>query len=56
MMGLSNQLGGVLGAAIAGWLLASTGYEGIAYMCLGAAIVSVLMAGLFAKQLRMGSG
>ena len=55
MMGLSNHLGGVLGAAIAGWLLASTGYEGIAYMCLGAAIVSVLMAGLFAKQLRRGS-
>ena len=55
MMGLSNQLGGVLGAAIAGWLLASTGYEGIAYMCLAAAIVSVLMAGLFTKQLRRGS-
>ena len=55
MMGLSNQLGGVLGAAIAGWLLASTGYEGIAYLCLGAAIVSALTAGLFAKQLRTGA-
>ena len=54
MMGLSNQMGGVLGAAISGVLLASTGYAGIAYLCLGATVVSVLAAGGFAKQLRMG--
>ncbi len=54
MMGLSNQLGGVLGAAIAGLLLASTGYGGIAYLCLGATVVSVLTAVLFARQLRLG--
>ena len=54
MMGLSNQLAGVLGAAISGGLLASTGYGGIAYLCLGATVVSVLAAGLFAGQLRLG--
>ena len=56
VMGLSNQLGGVFGAAISGVLLVSTGYEGIAYLCLGATVVSVLAAGLFARQLRIGSG
>ena len=56
MMGLSNQSGGVLGVAIAGGLLASTGYGGIAYLCLGATVVSVLMAVLFGRQLRIGSG
>ena len=56
MMALSNQLGGVLGAAIAGGLLASTGYAGIACLCLGATVVSVLAAGIFARQLRIGSG
>ena len=54
MMGLSNQMGGVVGAAISGVLLASTGYAGIAYLCLGATVVSVLAASGFAKQLRMG--
>ncbi len=56
MMGLSNQLGGVFGAAIAGGLLAGTGYGGIAYLCLGASAVSVLAAGLFSRHLRIGSG
>ena len=56
MMGLTNQLGGVFGAAISGGLLASTGYEGIAYLCLGATVVSALAAGLFARQLRIGGG
>ena len=56
MMGLSNNLGGVLGAAISGGLLGITGYDGIAYLCLGAAIVSVLLAGVFGRQLRMGGG
>ena len=56
MMGLSNQSGGVLGVAIAGGLLASIGYGGIAYLCLGATVVSVLMAVLFGRQLRIGSG
>ena len=60
MLGLSNQLGGVFGAAIAGALLASTGddydagYDRIAYFCLAATVISVLPAGLFARQLRLG--
>ena len=52
LMGLSNQAGGVLGAAVAGALLASTDYEGIAYLCLGATIGSALLASLFGRQLR----
>ena len=53
LMGLSNQLGGVLGVAVAGGILASSGYDGIAYLCLGAAIVGILCAGLFSRQLRI---
>ena len=56
LMGLSNQSGGVLGAAVAGGLLASAGYEGIAYLCLGATIASALMACLFGRHLRPDSG
>lgn len=56
MMGLSNQLGGVFGAAISGGLLVGAGYAGIAYLCLGATVVSVLAALLFARQLRIGGG
>ena len=52
IMGLSNQAGGVLGAAIAGALLASAGYEGIGYMCLGVTIVSALMSATFGRNLR----
>ena len=52
LMGFSNNLGGALGAAVAGGILADSGYHGIAYLCLGAAAVSVLLAGLFGKQLR----
>ena len=56
LMGLSNQSGGVLGAAVAGGLLASAGYEGIAYLCLGTTIASALMACLFGRHLRPDSG
>ena len=52
LMGFSNNLGGALGAAAAGGILADSGYHGMSYLCLGAAIVSVLVAGLFGKQLR----
>ena len=52
LMGFSNNLGGALGAAVAGGILADSGYHGIAYLCLGAAAVSVLLASLFGKQLR----
>ena len=50
LMGFSNQGGGVLGAGIAGVLLASTGYGGIGYMCLGVTIVSALLTSLFGRQ------
>ncbi len=56
LMGLSNQLGGVLGGAIAGALLANIGYGSIGYLCLGVSIASALMALLFRKQLRLGGG
>ena len=52
LMGFSNNLGGALGAAVAGGILADSGYYGISYLCLGAAAVSVLLAGVFGKQLR----
>ena len=52
LMGFSNNLGGALGAAVAGGILADSGYHGISYLCLGAAIVSVMVAGVFGKQLR----
>ncbi len=51
IMGLSNQIGGAAGSAIAGALLASTGYEGIGYMCLGVTLASAGMAVLFGKNL-----
>ena len=50
LMGLSNQSGGALGAAIAGVLLANTGYVGIGYLCLVVTIASALMTGLFGRQ------
>ncbi len=56
LMGFSNQMGGVLGVAVAGGLLGSAGYGGIAYFCLAATVASVLMAGLFGRQLRTGNG
>ena len=56
LMGFSNNLGGALGAAVAGGILADSGYHGIAYLCLGAAAVSVLLAGVFGRQLRRPTG
>ena len=56
LMGLSNQSGGVLGAAGAGALLAGAGYEAIGYLCLAATILSALVAVLFGRQLRLGDG
>ncbi len=47
LMGLSNQAGAVFGAALSGLLLASAGFVGVGYLCLGVTIVSALMAGLF---------
>ena len=52
LMGLSNQSGGVLGAAVAGALLANVGYEAIGYLCLGVAAISAVVAGVFGRSLR----
>ena len=56
IMGLSNQVGGAVGAAIAGALLASAGYGGIGYMCLGVTVASALLACLLRRNLRRGIG
>ncbi len=56
VMGLSNQTAGALGAAMAGALLAGTGFIGIGYMCLAVTIVSGILAALFGKHLRRGDG
>ena len=56
LMGFSNQAGGMLGAAIAGALLASIGYVGIGYMCLAATIVSALLTTQFGRQFGESAG
>lgn len=56
IMGLSNQSGGVFGAAIAGGLLASTGYGAIGYMCLGVTLVCGLVSVLLGGHMRRGTG
>ena len=56
LMGLSNQTAGSLGAAIAGALLASTGYLGIGYLILGVTIASALLTSLFGKQFGAAAG
>ena len=48
--GLSNQSGGIVGAAFAGLLLANTGFLGVGYMCLGVTIFSALAAMSFRRQ------
>ena len=56
VIGVANFLGGVLGAGLSGALLASTGYAGIGYLCVALTIGSALVATVFARQLRVGSG
>ena len=50
IVGLSNQSGGMFGAALAGLLLAQVGFHGIGYMCLGVTIASALMTGVFGRR------
>ena len=54
IMGCSNQIGGVIGAAIAGGILASTGFYGIGYLCLAVTLFSGLMALALSRRLRGG--
>ncbi len=56
LIGFSNQSGGVFGAGISGVLLATMGYEGIGYLCIAFTIASALIATVFARQLRVGTG
>lgn len=56
IMGLSNQSGGFLGAAIAGAILAASGYGGVGFFCLAVTVFSALMALLVGKHLRQGTG
>ena len=56
LIGFSNQSGGVLGAGLSGVLLATVGYAGIGYLCLALTIGSALLVGVFARQLRVGTG
>ncbi|NQW22176.1 MAG: MFS transporter [SAR202 cluster bacterium] len=50
MLGFSNQTGGVGGAAIGGVVLAASGFPGIGYLCLGAAIFSSVVITLFMRK------
>ena len=56
LIGFSNQSGGVFGAGLSGLLLATMGYPGIGYLCIAFPIVSALVAAVFARQLRVGTG
>ena len=49
LLGFSNQTGGVGGAAIGGVLLASTGFPGVGYLCLGAVAFSAVVIALFMR-------
>ncbi len=52
LLGASNQSGGVGGAAIGGVLLATSGFPGVGYLCLGATAFSALVIALFMRQTR----
>jgi DHA1 family inner membrane transport protein len=55
ILGVSNQSGGVGGAALGGILLASIGFPGVGYLCLGAAVFSALIIVLFMRQADAGA-
>jgi len=54
ILGLSNQAGGAVGAATAGVLLASTGFEGIGWFCLGVTVACLLISVVFGRHLQRG--
>ena len=56
LIGFSNQSGGVFGAGLSGLLLAALGYSGIGYLCIAFTIACAVVATLFARQLRVGTG
>ena len=50
LLGVSNQSGGVGGAALGGLLLAASGFPGGGYLCLGAAAFSAVVIALFMRR------
>ena len=52
LLGVSNQSGGVGGAAMGGVLLAASGFPGIGYLSLGAVIGSAVIIVLFMRETR----
>ena len=50
LLGSSNQSGGVGGAALGGVLVSASGFPGVGYLCLGAAVFSALVIALFMRQ------
>ena len=56
ILGLSNQSGGFVGAAIAGVILATSGFAGIGYMCLAVTAASGVLAAPLGRHLRRVTG
>ena len=54
LLGISNQTGAVGGAALGGVLLASSGFPGIGYLCLGVTAFSTVIIILFMRQSESG--
>ncbi|MCH8801994.1 MAG: MFS transporter [Chloroflexi bacterium] len=52
LLGVSNQSGGVGGAALGGVLLAASGFPGIGYLSLGAVVGSAVIIVLFMRETR----
>lgn len=52
MVGATNQLGGMGGAALGGVLLAAIGFPGVGYLCLAMGGVSALVIASFMRQSR----
>jgi predicted MFS family arabinose efflux permease len=55
LLGASNQVSGVCGAAIGGMLLAWFGFPGIGYLCLGTVAVSFVISALFMREAGTGA-
>ena len=52
LLGASNQSGGIGGAALGGVMLASGGFPGVGYLCMGAAASSAVVIALFMRRAR----
>ena len=52
LLGVSNQNGGVAGAALGGVLLTAGGFPGVGFLCLGAVVGSAVIIALFMRELK----